>query len=188
MENAFESYDFLENEIVDIKDSFEKFEKESESFFMDAYLKGSYYENFEKERLCNIKGLCLNKTDFFDVIVNSFTGDDNKIADVCSSIETIKDNYEKENNKSKELIKNYNIDDVNGIIENAKNKKIEVVRKKIFEEINNITPNNKINDSLNILLDVSKANISDEEIDYGNFSENEILSLIQLNFLLTKSQ
>ncbi|MFH0868027.1 MAG: alpha/beta fold hydrolase [Candidatus Woesearchaeota archaeon] len=180
-ENIFPDYPSIENEIKDIKTEFENFEKDSEKNFMYSYITGSYYNAFEKSILCDIKGICPFKTNFSSVIAKSFNIDNAEINNLCLSFESIKENYDTENNKSEQLIKNYNLNEVQNIVENAKTGKISLAKKNIFNEIKNIAPNNQTTESLNILINISKTADISEEIDYGTFSENEILSLIQLN-------
>src|SRR3989338_7426139 len=72
--------------------------------------------------------------------------------------------------------------EVSSIIENAKSKKILIAKKNISNEISSIVPDGSIAAPLNILLDLSSISQNfSEVIDYGNFRENEILSLVKLN-------
>jgi len=180
-ENSFLSYDFLENEVDNIKKSFDIFENEAKNAFRDGFIKGSYSETLEKEKLCDIKGICVNKTDFLKILINSINIVNKNIGEVCSSFKTIKEVHEQENNKSNELLKNYNMEEINEILENAKQNKILNVKNNIFNEIKDIKADDETNSSLNLLLDISAVNFVDEEIDYGTFSEEEILSLININ-------
>ncbi|MAE42895.1 hypothetical protein CMO93_03925 [Candidatus Woesearchaeota archaeon] len=180
-ENSFLDYTFFENELKNVKNLFLEFEKESMQIFIDDYIKGPYYENLEKEKLCEIKGICLNKTDFFDVIVNSLAIDDDKVSDVCLSLDGIKEIYENENNKSEALMKNYNFNEMGNIIENAKNVKTNIAKNNLFNEIKNINASNKTKESLKLLINISNASFSDGVVNYGNYSEDDILSLITIN-------
>lgn len=180
--NSFLGYDSLEDGISSINESINGFKAKSENAFSEAYLKGVYYGSFEKEKLCVIKGDCRNKTDFSTAMTNSLKVDDNKIGNVCASLDAIKGAYEEENNKSDALLKNYNFDEVKDILKETARAKALAARKNVFAQISGINASDKLNKPLNILLDASKVNFSEEPIDYGNFTENEILSLIKLNF------
>src|SRR3989338_303258 len=180
--NSFVSYDVLEDDFGKISSLLESFEGDLKNHFLLSYLSGYYYVNLEKELLCSIKGLCTNKTDFPAIISNSLYIDYNEINPVCSSFEAIKNIHDEENNKSRELIKNYNHEAIADILENAKSKKTDTLKKDIFNEIGSINASNETKSSLNILINISRfsSNVS-EEIDYGSLSESEALSLIQLN-------
>ncbi|MDP3765733.1 MAG: hypothetical protein Q8R04_04405, partial [Nanoarchaeota archaeon] len=180
--NNFENYIFFDNEILEINSSMENLVKQSNDKFMNLYLGGLYYSNLEKSILCGIKGNCMGKSDFLAGLTSSLSVEDAKIGNLCASFGVINEAYSGENNKSRELMKGYNPDEVNSIIENAKSKKILIAKKNISNEIRGIVPEDNTAAPLNILLDLS--NISQnfsEVIDYGNFRENEILSLVQLN-------
>ncbi|MBW2977127.1 alpha/beta fold hydrolase [Candidatus Woesearchaeota archaeon] len=181
-ENTFSNYTSLENEIQSIKISLEKFEKNPQRVFMESHLKGHYFLALEKRKLCDIKGICLEKTDFPLEMNRSLTIDNNRIDALCSSFGSIKDTYEKENNRSDELLKNYNLTDIESIIENAKSKKTALAKKSIFEDIKKIDISSE-SEMLDFLINISSMDLNiSEGIDYGNFSESEILSLIKLNF------
>jgi hypothetical protein len=187
-ENSFSDYSFLEGELEDVKRSFEDFEKESMEVFMDVYLKGSYHYSLEKEKLCKIKGICTNKTDFPKAIINSVSIDDNKILDVCLEFAKVKEINGNENDKSKELMKNYNFDEMNDILENAKKIKILTVKKNLFDEIKNVNESKSTGKALNVLLNIANTSFTDEKIDYGDYSESEILALIEINLLEDSEQ
>ncbi len=180
--NSFLSYDALESDFGKINSLLESFENNIKNDFMFAYLGGYYYTNLEKELLCSIKGICMNKTGFPVMILNSLLMNYDKINNICSSFEAIKNIHDGENNKSMELMKNYNYEAIADILENAKSKKTDILKRDIFNEIKSINSSNETKDSLNILINISRfsSNIS-EEIDYGSLSESEALSLIQLN-------
>ncbi len=179
--NNFENYTFFDKELLEINSSMENFVNESGSKFMHVYLGGLYYSNLEKSILCGIKGNCMSKSDFLAGLTDSLSVEDAEIGNLCASFGVIKEAYSMENNKSRELMKGYP-DEVNSIIENAKSKKILIAKKNISNGISSIVPGNNTAAPLNILLDLGRViqNFS-EEIDYGNFRENEILSLVQLN-------
>ena len=181
-ENRFLGYDSLENEISSASNSIDGFKEKSKNAFAEAYLKGIYYDSFEKEKLCVIKGDCKDKTDFSVAIMNSMEINDERIGNVCASFDVINGIYEEENNKSGALTKNYNFDEIKDILKETTRVKALSARKNVFNQINGINASNELNKSLNTLLDVSKVNFTDENIDYGNFMEEEILSLIKLNF------
>ena len=180
--NSFENYDLLENNINELKSLLESFESSVKLHFLSAYLSGSYYSSLEKGILCSIKGTCINVTNFAETIQGSLHMGYDKINRVCLSLESIKYIYDTENNKSGELIKNYDYGAIAGILENAKNRKTDIVKANIFNEIKSISAGNETQSSLNILVNISlfSSNIS-EEMDYGNLPESEALSLIQLN-------
>ncbi|MCH8329145.1 MAG: alpha/beta hydrolase [Nanoarchaeota archaeon] len=181
-QNTFADYDFLEAQIGNVKELLQDFETSSNKIFTDAYLQGSYYESLEKEKFCDIKGTCSGKTNFSLTIMNSLNIDNSKINGICSSSESIKETYEEENAKAEELLKNYNIEDILDILDDAKTKKTAIIKKNIFNEIKNITASNETTDALNILVNLSKTDLDfSEEMDYNGFSEDEILSLMQLN-------
>lgn len=181
-QNIFTGYSFFGLQLKSISNSLEIFEEDAKNSFINAYLQGSYYLNLEKEKLCSIKGACLNKTDFLSAITDSQTIDDNKISNICGSIEAIENTYEEENNKSKELLKNYNLNEIQEVMENAQSKKTAIIKRDMFNEIKNIAASNKTTNALSILSDLSRTDLNfSEEIGYGRFSEREILSLIQLN-------
>jgi len=187
--NTFSDYIFLENEIKKIKESSENFEKDLKKNFMEVYLKGSYYLSQEKEKLCDIKETCLDKTNFLMVVTNSLYVDDSKINDLCLSLESIKGIYEIENNESKELIKNYNIDEIQPILGDVKSKKLAIIKKNTYNEIKNITQGNETDGPLKVLINLSNTNSNfSEEIDYQGFTKNEILSLIQLNLSIDSGE
>jgi len=180
--NSFVSYDSLEDDFGKIKSLLESFEEDLKNHFLLAYLSGYYHINLENGLLCSIKGVCMNKTGFPAVIFNSLLVNYDKIGNICSSFEAIKNVHDDENNKSMELMKNYNYEEIANILENAKSKKTDILKKGIFNEIGSINASNETKGPLNILINISRfsSNIS-EEIDYGSLSENEALSLIQLN-------
>ena len=78
-------------------------------------------------------------------------------------------------------MKSYNVAEVEPIIKDAKEKIIILLKKNVFGRIKNATTTGA-NNSLSILLNISNVeeNIT-EEIDYGELSEGEALSLMQLN-------
>ena len=180
--NSFVSYDALENDFKKISSLLESFEDDLKNHFLFAYLSGYYYSNLENGLLCNIKGVCMNKTDFPAVVLNSLLINYDKIGNICSSLEAIKNTQDEENNKSMELMKNYNYEAIVNILENAKSKKTNILKKDIFSEIEKINASNETEGSLNMLINIShfSSNVS-EEIGYGNLSESEALLLIQLN-------
>lgn len=180
--NSFLGYDSLENDISSINKSINDFKVKSENAFSDAYLKGIYYDSFEKEKLCVIKGNCGDKTDFSAAIINSLEVDDGKASNICASLNALKVIYEEENNKSDALLKNYNFDEVKDILKETARIKALTARKNVFNQIDGINASDELNNLLNILLKASNVNFTDENIDYGNFTESEILSLIKLNF------
>jgi len=181
-ENRFLGYDSLENEISSASNSIDDFKEKSKNAFAEAYLKGIYYGSFEKEKLCAIKGDCKDKTDFSAAIMNSMEINDERIGNVCASFDVINGIYEEENNKSGALTKNYNFDEIKDILKETTRVKALIARKNVFNQINGINTSNELNTSLNILLDLSKVNFTDENIDYHNFTEQEILSLTRLKF------
>ena len=180
--NSFLSYDALESDFGKISSLLESFEDGLKNHFLLAYLSGYYHINLENGLLCNIKGVCTNKTDFLTVVLNSLLINYDKIGNICSLFEEIKSIHDEENNKSKELMKNYNYEAIADILENAKSKKTDILKKDIFNEIVSINASNETKGSLNMLINISRfsSNVS-EEISYGNLSESEALSLIQLN-------
>ncbi|MBI2134760.1 alpha/beta fold hydrolase [Candidatus Woesearchaeota archaeon] len=181
-ENSFPGYDFLENESSSIVQSMKEFREKSKNFFSEVYLKGTYYASIEKEKLCAIKGNCKDKTDFSAAIMNSLGIDDNKLISICTSLATIKENYNAENNKSDALLDNYNFDEIKGILNDTIRAKTMIAGKNVFNQVNGINASSELNNSLNILLSISRINFTDEDRDYGNFTESEILSLIKMNF------
>ena len=181
-ENRFLGYDSLWDEISSLSNSIDGFIEKSENAFAEAYLKGAYYDSLEKEKLCIIKGNCKGKTDFSAAIMSSLGIDDNKINSVCLSLTVIKEIYGAENNKSDALLNNYNFDEIKGILEETAIAKALIARKNVFDQIKGINASNELNNSLNILLGISKINFTDENTDYGSFTEQEILSLLKLNF------
>ena len=180
--NSFVGYDMLESDFGKISSLLESFETDLKNHFLLAYLSGYYHLNLEKELLCNIKGVCINKTDFAAVVLDSLLVNYDKIGNICLSFEAIKNIHDEENNKSMELMKSYNYKAIADILENAKSKKADIAKKGMFNEIKNITADNETKDSLNLLINIStfSSNVS-EEIGYGSLSESEALSLIQLN-------
>ena len=69
--NSFVGYDMLESDFGKISSLLESFETDLKNHFLLAYLSGYYHLNLEKELLCNIKGVCINKTDFAAVVLDS---------------------------------------------------------------------------------------------------------------------
>jgi len=179
--NSFSDYYFIETEINNLESLFEDFKNEAGKELIDAYIKGIYYNNLEKENLCNVKGICYSKNNFNEAIKSSLVISDNEISNICLSIGNLKDTYEKENNKSSILIKNYNIGEIKNILDSAKAKKALIAKNNLFGEIKNINVSEKLNESLKILIDASKVNILNVNIDYGNFSESEIMLLVDVN-------
>ncbi len=181
-QNIFTNYSFFDTKIKDIKESLDSLEKDSNKIFMNLSIESAYYLRIEEEKLCDVKGICLDKTNFSSAITNSLHINDTKVSGSCLSFESIKENYEEENTKAEELLKNYNIDDVQDILENAKSTKIDIIKKNIFNEIKNINADKESNRSLNLLINLSTIDLNfSEEINYNGFSEEEILSLMQLN-------
>ncbi len=180
--NSFLSYDALESDFSKINFLLEGFEDSLKNHFLFAYLSGYYHINLENGLLCNIKGACINKTDFPAVVLNSLLINYDKISNICSSFEAIKNIHDEKNNKSMELMKNYDYGAIADILENAKSKKTDILKKDIFNEIESINSSNETKDSLNILINISRFSLNiSEEIGYGSLSEREALSLIQLN-------
>jgi uncharacterized alpha/beta hydrolase family protein len=182
-DNTFESYSLLENRISDIRKSIDEFEIESKKDFTNAYLEGSYDEILEKDILCSIKGVCLDKDKAVAAIADSHTTNNSKISNICSSLETIKAIYEKENAASEILLRDYDLEKIQKVLESAKTEKIYLLRTAIFNDIKKIAPNEKINYSLNVLLNISSYGLDSpvEKTDYGNFSEEEVLSLAMVS-------
>ncbi|MEK6869407.1 MAG: hypothetical protein AABX74_04210, partial [Nanoarchaeota archaeon] len=180
--NSFVSYDALESDFGKIKSLLRSFKDDLKNHFLLAYLSGYYYINLENGLLCNIKGICMNKTGFPAVVLNSLPINYDKISNICSSFEAIKNIHDEENNKSTELMKNYNYGAIADILENAKSKKTDILKKDIFNEIEKINASNETEGSLNMLINISRfSSNASEEIGYGDLSESEALSLIQLN-------
>jgi hypothetical protein len=181
-QNTFANYTYLESQIYQAEQLSLSLENSSKKIFMNAYLYGAYSLEKEKEILCAIKGICMGKTNFSYILETSADVDDNKIGAFCSSFGMIQKNYERENNISQGLLKDYDLGKINIVLDNTKNKKVLEVKKNIFNEINGTNTTGGLNRAKDILLNLSRidSNIS-EEISYGNLSENEALSLIQIN-------
>lgn len=182
-ENSFANYTSIEDNVAYLSLISDKFKKELNENFADAYLRGSYYSSMEKKMLCKIKGVCLSEENFSRIIEDSLYADYKKIEDTCQSFDSLKNSHAIENNKSEQLMENYDAAYLGPILDGAKAKIMQISRKNIFERIKNITTAEADN-SLSILLNISNAeeNIN-EEINYGNLSEGEALSLMQLNLI-----
>ncbi len=180
--NSFANYASIENDISYLKLLDNNFENALIKNFAYSYVEGSYHYSLERERLCRIKGICPNETDFLKVIRDSLSVDYGKVRNICSSFDSINDIYSSEKNKSEERIKSYNLDEVMPILENVENQLTSTARKNIFEKIKSISLGNASNASLGILNDVSYIDENLTTINYGNLTEPEALSLIKLNF------
>ena len=180
-ENSFPDYEFVEEEINGTKSSFLELDKESKEQFREISLKGIYYASIEKEKFCLIKNNCSEKTDFSMEILGSLGINEKIVESTCDSVSLLGKQYEGENNRSEELMKSYNEAEVNDIVNQAEREKTLAAGKNIFDSLKGINASEQFNMSLNFLIDISKTNFTSEFIDYGVFTEKEILSLAKLN-------
>ena len=180
--NLFADYASMENDAGRLRLISDNFEKELNESFVNAYINGAYYSSLEGDIFCRVKGACMNETDFSSVLKNSLDAGYKKAENACLMLESLKNSYAIENNKSEQLMKNYNAAEAEPILEGAKNRIISIAKKNIFDKIKNLTAD-EANLPLGYLINISAAeeNIT-EEINYGSLSEAEALSLMQLNF------
>ncbi len=180
-QNSFANYTIIENEAAYLKLMADNFEKESNENFVNVYISGAYYSSLEGDIFCRIRGVCTNETDFSNVLKNSLAVDYKKAENACSLLDSAKNSYTIENNRSEQLMKNYNAAEAEPIIKDSKEKIIILLKKDIFGKIKNLTAD-EANASLRVLINISamEENMT-EEINYGNLSEEEALSLMQLN-------
>jgi uncharacterized alpha/beta hydrolase family protein len=181
-QNTFTNYSSLDVEIKDAKESLENLEKDANKVFMNVSIKSAYYLRVEEEKLCEFKGICLDKVNFSSAIADSLHTNDSKIAGSCTSFESVKNTYEEENKKAVALSENYNMEGMQDIIDDAKAKKTAAIKKNISSEIKNINVGNESDEALSLLIDMSAVDSGPSgQIDYNSYSEHEILSLMQLN-------
>jgi hypothetical protein len=178
-DNSFFSYYELEKEINKTRNLSENLNARTAKLFLRTYIRGSYYVAVEKEKLCSIKSVCMEKTDLSQVILNSIKTDYDKINDVCGFFGISEKNYEIQRNKSEELMKNYDAEKIKNTIEEAENVSVLLAKNAVFDRIRGINVSQELGESFNFLLEIGRANASGGA-DYGNLTENEVLSLIQL--------
>lgn len=182
LKNAFSGYASLDNEVKLTKEKIKNFEEKSGDLFKMIYLNGTYYNMLEESKLCAIKEDCLNKTNLPVSIKDSLAVNDAKSNGLCGFFQYINKTYKQYNNKSEEMGKNYEIDKLQNLLETAKKERLHFAAKKAYEKAVNLSVDSKEeNNSLGIFINMSMTNLSAyEEINYGDFSKKEIMSLMQI--------
>lgn len=150
--NSFDNYSILTSDAEILKIKFEELKLESKKLIKKLYLEGTYYNVLERDKLCML-GMCLDRANFAETILRSVNAESQDVKDACSSLNNLLANYE-------------NITRINET-------KVDLIKDNILDEISNLQSANEINQSLEILFNLSEEHTVSGVIDNKTLEFNQ---------------
>lgn len=186
LQNSFSNYTYLNNELLRIKEAFDKIKNDTMKLYTFFYTSGFYSGVYEKDILCETKGLCINHDNISSISTKAFSIDNAQLVSFCHTLNDLKDIYSAENNKSEEALNSFL--DKNKTIEIANKIKSKIsysVKKKYYYELLNVSAENSFQQMSfelikNQLVGLNiNSTINDE--DFFPYSKQDIFSVIKIN-------